>query len=255
MHAPPFVFAPPEWFEEVSSTNDLLKERVARGESVPAGTVVAALRQIRGRGRRGNVWQSSVGGDLTFSFVWSGLKGLEEAGTLPLACGLAVRDFLALPNIGIRSMCKWPNDVLIDGEKICGILTEAVTGGKGTHFFIVGIGVNVRTFPERDASLGKRTASLERLAGRAEKPEVLLPLLLACLASRITLWQYGGFAAIRSDLDAGLWGIGQTVTAKTPTGPVTGVMVGLGDKGELLLRDTDARVFGISSVSAIIGEA
>lgn len=249
---PSFVFAAPEWIEETSSTNDLLKKRITGGEETCSGSVVAALRQTKGRGRMGNVWQSSMGGDLTFSFIWAGNKGLEEVGTLPLACGLAVLDFLSLPQFNLRCLCKWPNDVLVDGVKICGILTEAVAGADGKMHFIVGIGVNLRSLPDRDAVLGRSTADLESLTGRVENPILLLPLLLDCLAVRITTWQQRGFAGIRPALEDGLWGIGQTLTAKTPTGPMTGIMAGLGDKGELLLRDAGGRIVGVSSVAAII---
>ncbi len=243
-----FSFLEPEWADETTSTNDVLKSRLAASPPPPSGTVFAARRQTRGKGRLGNAWHSAKAGDLTFSFVWRGWTRLEEAGTLSLACGLAVRDFLA--GLGIGAECKWPNDVFAGGAKICGIILEGGMGADGLAL-VAGIGVNVAHLPERDAALGRPTASIERCLGHADAPELLLPALLRCLEARITAWQRGGFGALRSDMERALWGRGREVRARTPSGPVDGVVAGLGEKGELLVRSEDGRLIAVSSVAAL----
>lgn len=245
---PVFAFRAPEWVDEAPSTNDVLKQRLASPEPPPSGTVFAARRQTKGKGRLGNVWHSSAEGDLTFSFVWKGDIPLEEAGTLPLACGLAVRDFLS--GLGIEAECKWPNDVFVDNAKICGILIEGGTGPGGLSL-VTGIGVNVRAQPERDRALGRPTASLEKCLGYAENPETLLSSLLLCLEMRITAWQLGGFAVLRKDMEQALWGRGKGVKARTPAGPIEGIVAGVGDNGELLVRSEKNEIIRIASVAAL----
>ncbi len=225
---PFFAFLPPEWAEEASSTNDALKERLAANPSLPSGTVFAARRQTKGKGRLGNVWLSAGAGDLTFSFLWKGNIPLRDAGTFSLACGLAVRDFLA--RLGVRAECKWPNDVFVGDAKICGILIEGGSASGGLAL-VAGIGVNLRGQPERDAALGRKTASLEHCLGRAEPPETLLPLLLRSLEQRITAWQSGGFPALRADMEQALWGRGKPAAARTPEGTIAGTVAGLEKTG------------------------
>lgn len=247
-----FRFLPPEWADEAASTNDALKARLASGAPPAAGAVFAARRQTKGKGRMGNVWQSSDAGDLTFSFVWkSGAAAgaaLADAGTLSLACGLAVRDFLG--GLGIAARCKWPNDVFAGDAKICGILLEGGTFG-GELAVVAGIGVNLRSRPELDAALGRATSSVERCLGHAPAPECALPPLLRCLEGRIAAWGRGGFAAIREDMEAALWGRGRPVRARMRGGAVDGVVAGLGENGELLVRRDGGDVLAVGSVTAL----
>lgn len=249
-HPPPaFAFLAPVWLEEVDSTNDCLKERAKTGRAV-SGAVVAARRQTRGRGRMDAVWESSMKGDLTFSFFWSGKSDPVRLGSLAMACALGVRDFLAAK--GIASQCKWPNDVLVDDAKICGILAEG-GGGDGFRSLVVGIGVNLRRLPGREERLGRRIAALEDFVDPVPGPEALLPEALAHIERRIRSWESGGFAALRDDLTACLWGVGRPVSARTASGRIDGVMSGLGEHGELRLRLPDGGETSVASVSALEG--
>lgn len=245
-----FAFLAPEWADEAASTNDTLKERLSSAAPPPAGTVFAARRQTKGKGRLGNVWQSAETGDLTFSFIWKGEAPLGDVGSLSLACGLGVRDFLA--ERGIDAACKWPNDVFVDGAKICGILLEgAGVGAGGGLALVAGIGLNLRHQSGRDAALGRRTASMESAQGTAPEPEEILPPLLLCLERRIRAWRRGGFGALRADMERYLWGKGKWAAARTPSGRVEGVVSGVGEKGELLLRTAEGREIAVGSVAAL----
>lgn len=248
-----FRFFPPIWLEEVSSTNDHLKELLAAGESVAAGMVVAARRQVRGKGRMGGVWQSSPKGDLTFSFYWRSDRPPVTVATLPMACALAVRDFLALPPWNIRTQCKWPNDVLANNAKICGILAEGGDTRSGGFGLVVGIGVNLRRVSGRDEAIGRRTATVEDHYPEVGDPFELLPILLDCLAVRIEIWERSGFEGIRGDLVDCLWGVGQNVTAKTTNGTVRGIVAGLAEGGELVLKGDDGTDTKVASVTALDG--
>ena len=252
MPSSPFRLLPPLWFAETPSTNDILKKRLADGEKLPPGTLVAAHRQTRGKGRLGSVWQSSQQGDLTFSFYWECPRAAQAA-TLPMACALAVRDFLAAPPLGIATACKWPNDVLVGDAKICGILAEGSVTPTGGLGLVIGIGVNLRNEPGRDVRLGRPTAAIEEFVANPGTPESLLPVLAEHLNTRIARWEEGGFPSIREDLRACLWGMGRRIAAKTTAGKVEGVVAGLGDGGEILLRGDDGAVAGIASVTALEG--
>ena len=246
-----FSFLAPEWFDEVESTNDIVKARLSSGADCPSGTVVAARRQTRGRGRMGNIWQSSRAGDLAFSFLLKKRGNLAEAGTLPMACGLAVLDFLASDAVGIAARCKWPNDIMTENGKICGILSESVASTEGDIRIVVGIGVNVTLDAERDGCIGTSVASLEGLSGTGCDPEKILPPLLGFLEARIALWIAEGFAAIRKDLERHLWGVGRVVRVRKPNATVNGIIKGIGDGGELVLEDCGGEMIRVSSLAAL----
>lgn len=245
-----FSFAQPVWLGEVDSTSTYLKQRAAAGDAA-SGFVVAAHRQTAARGRMGNLWQPAPEGDIHFSFYWRGVVEPLAAGSLPMACALGVRDFLARPPLGIAALCKWPNDVLVDDAKICGILTEGGLNPDGTMGLVVGIGVNVRAWPDRDKVLGKKTAAIESCTKKPVPPAPkLLPSLLDSLQIRIRAWREHGAPAVLQEMRTCLWGVGKAVRARTTEGVVSGVVEGLGENAELLLR-TDGGVVAVSSVNAL----
>jgi BirA family transcriptional regulator, biotin operon repressor / biotin---[acetyl-CoA-carboxylase] ligase len=129
--------APVEWERLLASTSDRLKEWARDG--APEWTVVLADEQSEGRGRHGARWVSRRG-DLFLSVLMRPSPGVE-LGVLPLLVGVAVRDGLLA--FGVEATLKWPNDVLVGGRKIGGILTEASWSEGAVDSVVVGIGVNV----------------------------------------------------------------------------------------------------------------
>lgn len=127
-----------EYHESISSTNTRAKE-VA--ESVDEGTVVIAEEQTMGKGRLGRNWTSPKGKGLWFSLVLKPGLEVERLPKITLIGAAAV--YKALRGMGIKSHIKWPNDIVIDGKKVCGILTEMIFKNKNTYYVIVGIGINV----------------------------------------------------------------------------------------------------------------
>lgn len=127
---------------QIGSTNDRAAE-LARG-GAPAWTVVVADEQTRGRGRRGRRWVSEPGAGLWMSIV---LRDIEGEGPLPLVVGLACAEAIEALAPGLRVGVKWPNDLLVDGRKVGGILCEAAGGGV-----VVGIGINVARPPGPEPS-------------------------------------------------------------------------------------------------------
>lgn len=246
-----FRFLPPLWLESAESTNDIVKDGIRRAEPLPVGLVVAAREQTRGRGRMGNSWLSTPGRSLTFSFLWAGdaIRDPARVGTLPQAVALGVADFLSAA--GARCRIKWPNDVLAEGGKICGILAESAVGAEGRPALAMGVGVNLGHDPDLAGRVGLPVASLEGESGTALDPEAALPPLLDAVGARIAAWERTGFPGIRRDLETILWGKGKTVRIRTAAGSKEGIMTGLAENGELVLRGRDGELFTVNSVSAL----
>lgn len=137
--------------DQVGSTNDEAKRLAAEGEeAAPDGTLVWAERQTAGRGRRGRTWESPEG-NLYCSLVLRPEVPLRDAAQLGFVAALAVFDALAgacRPQQNVR--CKWPNDVLLNGKKVAGILLETESANaEAADWIVLGVGVNVARAPER----------------------------------------------------------------------------------------------------------
>ncbi len=127
-------------YECLASTNDTAGEMAAAGAA--AGTVVIAGRQTAGRGRRGRIWVSPAGENIYMSFILRPDLRSEAAPMVTLVCALAVREALAAQ--GLEALIKWPNDIILSGRKVCGILTEMRAEGEQILYIVCGIGINVR---------------------------------------------------------------------------------------------------------------
>jgi BirA family transcriptional regulator, biotin operon repressor / biotin---[acetyl-CoA-carboxylase] ligase len=157
--------APARWDEVTGSTNATAMELAAAG--TPEWTVVAAGHQTQGRGRLGRAWVDRPGGSLMVSIVLRPALPVGDAGILTLLAGAAwagsARDLT-----GLDVRCKWPNDLVIDGRKLGGILAEAVSGGDGELAHIV-IGSGINIVPPTDvrdaAGLGEAVDPTELLGG------------------------------------------------------------------------------------------
>jgi len=211
------------WREKVSSTNDELRALAEKG--MAEGLVLVAEEQVAGRGRRGAEWFSPKGESLAFSVL---LRPTEQKGfwsRLSLIAGLAVAE--ALERYVTLAEIKWPNDVLIGGKKIAGILVEA-----GRDFVIVGIGINVNTeaFPEGFAATSLR---VER-GGEVVREEILLEVVkrLAGHAGEIG----SGFDDLMDGVRERCFLTGHRVTLKCADRRREGVVKGIGSAGELLLE-------------------
>lgn len=172
------------------STNAVLLARAEAG--VPSGSVVVAETQIAGRGRRGRVWLSAPGDSLTFSLLWRFAPGILPAG-LSLAVGLAVVRGLQKLGAGAAApvRLKWPNDVLIDGRKLAGILIELLPGAP--HVAVIGIGLNLRL----PATLPDELRQTSAMLGGDVDPNRLLAAILVELLAVLEAYAAEGFVALR----------------------------------------------------------
>jgi BirA family biotin operon repressor/biotin-[acetyl-CoA-carboxylase] ligase len=217
------------------STNAVLLGRAEAGAA--SGTVIIAEEQTAGRGRRGRPWFASPGDSLTFSLLWRFAPGTSPAG-LSLAIGVAVAR--AITKAGASRMAlKWPNDILLDGRKLGGILVELLPGAP--HAAVIGIGLNLRLpagMPEDVRAISSALCAGDDATGPNDICAALLLELLAALQS----FAGGGFAVLRDEWMA--HHAFQDVPVRLLSDfaePRTGICRGVDHDGALLL-ETEGRV-------------
>ncbi|MBL8747465.1 MAG: biotin--[acetyl-CoA-carboxylase] ligase [Phycisphaerae bacterium] len=232
-----------EWFEEVESTQLVARGRVERGLSAARG--FAARVQTSGYGRHGRVWQSPAGGLwMTLALPDVADESIASAGVrVGAACGRVVEELVG----GGRVRIKWPNDVLVDGGKVCGVLCESVLHG-GRRWLLVGIGMNVNNGAATlTGHLRRAAVALCELTGG----EVDLKRLAERVASEVRGSLLG--EAWRSELEwaaARLWKLDERVVVLGGDGSRGSALVrGLSDGGGLVVEmDGRRRVLDGGSV-------
>jgi BirA family biotin operon repressor/biotin-[acetyl-CoA-carboxylase] ligase len=230
-HAPCFHL---ELLDACASTNTLLLER-ARG-GAPAGSVIACELQSAGRGRRGNNWQSGLGGSLTFSLLWRFGQGAAGLSGLSLAAGLAVARALASVGVGGVQL-KWPNDLLHAGRKLGGILIEAHGDAPGSTAAVIGIGLNVRLPPALRDAIAQPVTDVASLGKDVPQRNRLLAATLVELAQVLDVFAAQGFAPLRQEWTARHAHQGKAVTLSSGDGKtITGRAAGVAEDGALFLE-------------------
>jgi BirA family biotin operon repressor/biotin-[acetyl-CoA-carboxylase] ligase len=224
-----------ECFETIDSTN-VYAARLAR-EDAPEGTLVLAERQTRGRGRLGRSWVSPARVNLYASFVLRPRLAPADAPQLALAAAVAVARALApLAAAAIPVAIKWPNDCLLDGRKVAGILTEMDAEVDRIRSVVLGIGVNlnapVRAFPPE---LRETATSVLLAAGaRVDRPR-FAAALCATLEAVYDRVVRDGFAAIASEWESYSCLTGREVTVDCSGRRSTGMVRGIDPVGRLVL--------------------
>ena len=236
------------FLQEVDSTSNYAKELAGYGAS--EGTVVIAETQKRGRGRRGREWVSPAGG-LWFSVVLKPMFSAGEAVRLVFVASVAVAETLErLYDLKVET--RWPNDVMVNGRKICGVLTEISTTGEKVNFAIVGIGINanfgVRVLPE---SLRELATSLRKEVGHNVRLEELFTALLECLEKKYDLLVSGGFSGLLDEWKRCAVFLGREVEVACGDARFNGLALDVDHEGALVLKlnDGGTRRFFVGDVS------
>ena len=242
-------FQTPEWVERVTSTNTALLERLAGGESLPAGSVLAAREQTAGRGRGQHLWHSEADRDLSCSLVAPAPSDPLRLPSLALAVALAAA--AALRDLGVEARTKWPNDVLARGGKIAGILPELAPGAR-PPVVVVGIGLNVNMSRSEAARIEPPAASILSETGRTVPVPQVLDLLLQALSPRLADWGAGGFEALRAEWCDCCLGLGREVSVVDGASRRRGTLSGFGPAGQLLLTGADGHTVQVWSGSLVL---
>ena len=242
-----------KFFEEIDSTNNEVRRMAEQG--APEGTLVVAEIQTAGKGRRGRRWDSPKGSGIWHSFLLRPEFAPEHASMLTLLAAMAVRKSVS-DVTGLECLIKWPNDIVINGKKICGILTEMSAQFDYINHIVIGIGINVHneSFPEElqdhAGSLllecGKRVHRADLIEAFLEEFERLYAIYL----------QTEDLSALQEEYDQLLVNRGRQVRVLDPKEPFEGKAMGITKKGELIVDTWESRKLvssGEVSVRGIYG--
>jgi BirA family biotin operon repressor/biotin-[acetyl-CoA-carboxylase] ligase len=213
-----------------ASTNDVARLQGRAGAR--AGFVVAAAKQTAGRGRLGRTWESPPERGLYVSLLLRPALAPLEVGRLAVLASVATVDAIEAMS-GVRPQIKWPNDIVLGGRKLAGLLIEAEQKGGALDFAVVGIGVNVRHSEEEfSPELRPLATSLYRDLKHLYRRADVLVALLDAFNHRWTR----PFAETREAWTASSLTLGQRVELITARGRRQGQAMGLDHSGALLLR-------------------
>ena len=247
---PPFEGPPVVVFDEIDSTNAEARRRAEAGETGPVWLV--GLRQTAGRGRRGRAWETGEG-NLAATLLFRTDKPPAEAAQVSFVAALAMSDLLAAYVPPALVSLKWPNDPLLSGLKVSGILVESGASPAGGLWIAVGVGVNLSRKPidsERPA-----TALSAHCTAPPPSPLEAIEELSAAFQRWLEVWLSFGFPAIADAWTARAHGLGEACIARLGTETVEGVAEGLDGDGALRLRLPDGRLRRITAGDVFFGEA
>jgi len=225
------------WVEECASTNSALLDARPGGDG--RAQVLVATRQSAGRGRRGRQWLSWPGASLTFSVLWRFTPDKPVLSGLSLAVGLALAR--ALERLGVTAVSlKWPNDVLVHGAKLAGVLVEVLPERGRVLAAVVGIGLNLRL--PADAVIPGQENDVTDLAcelGELPTRETLLAAILSELHPTFTTYASTGFRLLRNAWQQRNAFASLPVRVSGEGQDVTGICLGVDEEGALLVRSDE----------------
>lgn len=231
--------------DEIDSTNEEARRRAAGGDGGPVWIMAHA--QTAGRGRRGREW-SSPRGNLMATLLMSPHCAPPEAALLSFVAALAVHDTLCRWMPAERVRLKWPNDTLVDGRKISGILLETATAGdrRELPWLAIGIGINLVHAP----ALATYPATFVNEHGIAPAPLAALAELAGAWDARFRIWQAQGFPAIRAAWLAHAAGLQTMIDVRLPGETISGIFETIRPDGalELLCPDGQRRAIAAGEV-------
>ena len=240
-------------FDEIDSTNTKAKELAEQG--YPSGTLVVADRQIAGRGRRGRSWDSPAGIGIFMTLLLKPDINPNNASMLTLVTALATAQ--AISDItGAEAKIKWPNDIVINGKKVCGILTEMSAQFDYINHIVIGIGINVHneSFPEE---IRETASSLLLESGkRIHRADLIARFLERFEAGYAIFLQTEDLEGLMKDYNALLVNIQKQVRILDPKEPFEGKAIGITKRGELIVDTWESRKLvssGEVSVRGIYG--
>lgn len=242
------------YFDATDSTN-IQARRLAEAHA-PHGTLVVSDRQDGGKGRRGRSWASPSGVGIWMSLILRPEIAPSSASMLTLAAALAVREGIQ-EETGLSPLIKWPNDLVLNGKKICGILTEMSTELMEIQYVITGIGINVnqKEFPPE---IRDTATSLSLEAGRSFRRSSLIAAILKAFEKDYEAFlKTGDLSLLLEEYNACLVNRGKEVCILDPSGEYRAVAEGIDESGSLLVTLPDGTrreiISGEVSVRGIYG--
>ncbi len=214
----------PKVLASVESTQAMVQQAAQDGE--PEGYVLQAFQQTGGKGRSGNQWHSPMG-NLYMSFLLRPECDLHKAGELAFVVGVGVSNAFDeyIDSKSSKKQLKWPNDILVNGLKISGILLE----GGADNSFIVGVGANILNAP--DLAISLNSAATQPVYVNKVRDNILDKVGII-----YEEWQSNGFSTIRDLWLEQAYGLNEAMTARLPNKKVKGIFKGIDQVGALQLE-------------------
>ena len=237
-------------FNEVSSTNTVAK--FLSMHNIDDGTVIISEKQTKARGRSGKAWASPIGG-VWLSIVLNPHVDHSKLPLITLATGVAVAK--TLEKIGVENPeIKWPNDIMINGKKVCGILTEAVTKFNTIESVIIGVDIDanldLNEFPEE---LQEGTTTLEKELGRKGNENLLIRTFLEEFEEISELFDHEGYEEILKEWRKRSYSIGKIVEVREPFNKnYDAYVLGISREGALVVEKIDGTLEKVISGECII---
>jgi BirA family biotin operon repressor/biotin-[acetyl-CoA-carboxylase] ligase len=225
------------YYPTLTSTNDIAKRQAQQG--VVEGTVVIAEEQTAGKGRIKRLWLSPKGSIALSVVLYPSLAYLPS---LIMVASLAVVHCIEKVT-GLRAQIKWPNDVLINGKKVCGILVESEVRGKQVDYAIIGIGVNVNLRLSDFPDIAPFATSLSHELGRDVSRRDMIRCLLAEIERLYLILPSGDL--VYQEWRHNLVTLGKRVQASSGEATYTGLAESVARDGSLLLRQSDGSLIKI----------
>lgn len=226
-------------FPEIDSTSSWLSRQAQQG--APHASACFAEMQHSGRGRRGRSWVSPFAANLYGSVLWRSQSGAAELGGLSLVAGVAL--IRALRAIGIDAAgLKWPNDILVDGAKLAGVLVDVSGEASGPCAAVIGIGINVRMPSAAADTIGRSWTDLHRLApGNGITRNRLAGGVLAQLLPALDEFERHGLQAFLDEWQQYDLVTGREIELQLPGSTVAGTACGIDASGALLVNSQGRR--------------
>ena len=236
------------FYDVIDSTNAEARRRAEEGQSGPLW--IAASRQTAGRGRRGRTWESPTG-NLAATLLLTTDKPPAEAAQVSFVAALAAADAICewIPPSLVR--VKWPNDVMIGDEKVCGILVESGRTANEGLWLAIGVGINLASPPE--VTERPATSFAAQLTAPPPSMEEALEVLAGFFEEWLGLWSRLGFGPIADSWTARAYGLGQPCTARLANESIEGIAEGLDEDGSLRLRLADGTHRRVTAGDVFVG--
>lgn len=230
---------PVKFYDSLASTN--LQAKLDAENGAKEGTLIIADMQTAGRGRKGRSWSSPAGTNVYFTLILKPDFDVALASMVTLIMGMAVAE-------GIRNTCdvdagiKWPNDIVINGKKVCGMLAEMSVEREYIHYIVIGTGINVgkQEFPAEIADIA--TSLWAECPEKVSRAELVVQVMKSFEFFYESFLQSGSLASLIEKYNELLINKDREVRVLDPKGEFRGIARGINETGELLVERTDGKL-------------
>ena len=223
-----------KFLDEVDSTNALAKHASENG--APHGALFIADRQTAGRGRRGRAWDSPSGVNIYFSLICKPEFAPDKASMLTLVMAHAVAKSIRTVT-GLEAMIKWPNDIVVNGKRVCGILTEMSAEQDYIHYVVIGVGINVGK-QEFTGDIAEKATTLEHEGDKpVDRSKLLVNIVEQFEEDYHYFLEYQNLSTLVDSYQSMLINLEKEVRILDPKGEWEGIAKGITQTGELLVVD------------------